>query len=65
MDNSEFDPKVLKNLQLLSEKFQSDGQDLNVHLEGLLYSSYLKYWDYVHLDTLLSLQNPKPIFLMK
>lgn len=59
MDNSEFDPKVLKNLQLLSEKFQSDGQDLNVHLEGLLYSSYLKYWDYVHLDTLLSLQKPK------
>lgn len=59
MDNSEFDPKVLKNLELLSEKFQADGQDLAVHLEGLLHSSYLKYWDYIHLDTLLSLQKPK------
>lgn len=59
MDNSELDPKVLKNLQLLSEKFQADGQDLAVHLEGLLHSSYLKYWDYIHLDTLLSLQKSK------
>lgn len=59
MDNSELDPKVLKNLKLLSEKFEADGQELAVHLEGLLNSSYLKYWDYIHLDTLLSLQKSK------
>lgn len=35
------------------------GQDLSSYLDGLLYSDYLTYWDYIHLDTLLSLQNPK------
>lgn len=62
MDNSELDPKVIKNLNLLSEKFEADGQDISVHLEGLHHSSYLKYWDYIHLDTLLSLQNSKTDF---
>jgi len=56
------DPKLLKNIQLLQEKFKADGQDPNVYIEGLLHSSYLKYWDYIHLDTLLSLQKPKTDF---
>jgi len=34
-------------------------QDLSSYLDGLLYADYLTYWDYIHLDTLLSLQNPK------
>lgn len=38
------------------------GQDLSAYLDGLLYSDYLTYWDYIHLDTLLSLQNPKTRF---
>lgn len=38
------------------------GQDLSSYLDGLLYSDYLTYWDYIHLDTLLSLQNPKTKF---
>lgn len=38
------------------------GQDLSSYLDGLLYSDYLTYWDYIHLDTLLSLQNPKTSF---
>lgn len=35
------------------------GQDINAYLDGLLLSNYLTYWDYIHLDTLLTLQNPK------
>jgi tryptophan 2,3-dioxygenase len=38
------------------------GQDLSSYLDGLLYADYLTYWDYIHLDTLLSLQNPKTHF---
>ena len=38
------------------------GQDLPSYLDGLLYSDYLTYWDYIHLDTLLSLQNPRTGF---
>jgi tryptophan 2,3-dioxygenase len=62
MDSSELDPKVQKYVQLLQEKFKSNGQDLAVHLEGLYHSDYLKYWDYIHLDALLSLQVPKTNF---
>ena len=42
----------------LKEKFQEIGQDLEVHLEGLLYSKPINYWDYIHTDTLLNLQLP-------
>ena len=34
------------------------GQDMNSYLDGLLLSNYITYWDYVRLDTLLSLQQP-------
>ncbi len=46
-------------LRQLSEKFASSGQDMASYLEGLLYEEYLSYWDYIHLDTLLSLQKPR------
>jgi tryptophan 2,3-dioxygenase len=38
------------------------GQSLDAYLDGLLISNYLTYWDYTHLDTLLTLQNPKTDF---
>jgi tryptophan 2,3-dioxygenase len=38
------------------------GQDMTSYLDGLLYSDYLTYWDYIHLDTLLSLQTPRTPF---
>lgn len=38
------------------------GQDINAYLDGLLLSNYLTYWDYIHLDTLLTLQSPKTDF---
>lgn len=51
-----------EQLRKLQEKYAVMGQDLSSYLDGLLYSDYLTYWDYIHLDTLLSLQNPKTGF---
>ena len=59
MNKSEIDPKILEQIKKLEEKYEVMGQDLSSYLDGLLYSDYLTYWDYIHLDTLLSLQNPK------
>jgi tryptophan 2,3-dioxygenase len=43
----------------LTEKYQHTGQDVASYLEGLLVSDYVPYWNYIHLDTLLTLQKPK------
>ncbi len=40
----------------LQAKYGALGQDLDVHLKGLLYSNPLTYWDYIQTDALLSLQ---------
>lgn len=60
--NEPVDPRLLEQLKKLQEKYAAMGQDLSSYLDGLLYSDYLTYWDYIHLDTLLSLQNPKTSF---
>lgn len=62
MEESHFDPKILDKIKLLQEKFKASGQDMLSYLEGLLYSDYLTYWDYINLDVLLSLQQPKTSF---
>jgi tryptophan 2,3-dioxygenase len=51
-----------EQIQKLRQKYAAMGQDLSSYLDGLLYSDYLTYWDYIHLDTLLSLQTPKTQF---
>lgn len=38
------------------------GQDLCSYLDGLLTSNSTTYWDYINLDTLLTLQQPKTDF---
>lgn len=55
-------PELIKRLEALEKKYAATGQDLVSYLDGLLYSDYLTYWDYVHVDTLLSLQNPRTSF---
>jgi len=50
------------NLRLLQEKYQAGGQDIVGYLQGLMHSNYLTYWDYINLDTLLTLQQPKTSF---
>lgn len=62
MPENSVDPKHLEQLQKLQNKYDVMGQDLSSYLDGLLYSDYLTYWDYIHLDTLLSLQSPKTSF---
>ena len=51
-------PKINK----LSEKYSATGQDLYSYLDGLLYADYIGYWNYINLETLLSLQRPKTDF---
>lgn len=58
----ELNQDILDRIQKLKEKYDNMGQDLVSYLDGLLYSEYLTYWDYIHLDTLLSLQNPRTAF---
>ncbi|MEK6783412.1 MAG: tryptophan 2,3-dioxygenase family protein [Bacteroidota bacterium] len=62
MDKSSLDPTLIEQLKKLQQKYTAMGQDLSSYLDGLLHSDYLTYWDYIHLDTLLSLQNPKTSF---
>jgi len=56
------DPKIQSQINKLEEKYKNSGQDLSSYLDGLLYQRYLTYWDYIHLDTLLSLQVPRTHF---
>lgn len=56
------DKEIKNKISQLGEKYGATGQSLKAYLDGLLYSDYLSYWDYIHLDTLLSLQRPKTDF---
>lgn len=59
MDNYE---RLTTKLQKLEAKYLDSGQDLGAYLDSLLQQRYLTYWDYIHLDTLLSLQVPRTHF---
>jgi tryptophan 2,3-dioxygenase len=58
----ELNPTLVDQVKKLQQKYAVMGQDLSSYLDGLLHADYLTYWDYIHLDTLLSLQNPKTQF---
>jgi tryptophan 2,3-dioxygenase len=62
METPPLDPSLVEQLSKLQQKYAVMGQDLSSYLDGLLHSDYLTYWDYIHLDTLLSLQTPKTRF---
>jgi tryptophan 2,3-dioxygenase len=49
-------PTTEELLKKLEEKYAAIDQDLDTHLEGLLYSEPITYWDYIKTDALLSLQ---------
>jgi len=57
-----FHPEIEDRLARLQEKYEAMGQDMTSYLDGLLHADFLTYWDYIHLDTLLSLQSPKTPF---
>lgn len=50
---------LLKNIQ---KKYELLGENPDTYLEGLLLSKPLTYWDYIQVDTLLSLQKPRTDF---
>jgi tryptophan 2,3-dioxygenase len=52
----EIKPETKKLLEQLEAKFDGIGQDLDIHLEGLLHSEPSTYWDYIQTDALLNLQ---------
>ncbi len=62
MGNQRFSEEILTQLDDLSNKYAAMGQDMSSYLDGLLHSDYLTYWDYIHLDTLLSLQKTRTSF---
>jgi tryptophan 2,3-dioxygenase len=43
-------------LQQLDDKFKPINQNTATHLEGLLWSKPITYWDYIQTDALLNLQ---------
>jgi tryptophan 2,3-dioxygenase len=58
----EISQELHDRLELLNAKYKAIGQDLLSYLDGLLYADVTTYWDYIELDTLLSLQKPKTKF---
>ncbi|MGB3592236.1 MAG: tryptophan 2,3-dioxygenase family protein [Nonlabens sp.] len=60
--SQEIDPEIASRIIALEDKFKNSGQDMLSYLDGLLYDTYTTYWDYIRLDTLLSLQVPSTAF---
>ena len=58
----EITTELHEKLNQLNSKYASLGENLNSYLDGLLYADVTTYWDYIQLDTLLTLQKPKTSF---
>lgn len=50
---------VLKEIE---DKYRAMGENPETYLKGLLHAKPINYWDYVEVDTLLSLQKPRTDF---
>jgi tryptophan 2,3-dioxygenase len=48
-------------LEQLKQKFDAINQNTDTHLEGLLWSKPITYWDYIQTDALLNLQTQRTI----
>jgi tryptophan 2,3-dioxygenase len=59
MDAENLDANIVEKIKKLEAKYAAMGQDLASYLEGLLQADYLNYWNYINLDTLLTLQQPR------
>lgn len=46
----------------IHEKYEQLGENPETYLKGLLHARPITYWDYIQVDTLLSLQNPRTDF---
>ena len=46
----------------IEQKYEQLGENPETYLQGLLHAKPISYWDYVEVDTLLSLQKPRTHF---
>lgn len=66
----EWNPELMAELEALRHKIESTGQDFSTYVKGWQHAQFKNYWDYVQLETLLSLQRPvtdiadEPIFII-
>ena len=66
----EWSPDLMKKLEALRSKIEQTGQDFETYVNGWQLQRFQNYWDYIQLDTLLSLQRPvtqvedEPIFII-
>lgn len=49
-------------IQKIEEKYKNLGENPETYFKGLLQAKPINYWDYVEVDTLLSLQKPRTNF---
>ncbi len=49
-------------IKALEEKYTNLGENPETYLKGLLQAKPINYWDYIHVDTLLSLQQTRTDF---
>ena len=47
--------------EALDQKFDAINQKTETHLEGLLWSKPITYWDYIQTDALLNLQTQRTV----
>jgi tryptophan 2,3-dioxygenase len=48
--------KISNLVQEIDQKYKAINQKTETHLEGLLWSKPITYWDYIQTDALLNLQ---------
>lgn len=49
-------------IKAINEKYRNMGENPDTYFKGLLYAKPVNYWDYIEVETLLSLQKPKTNF---
>ncbi|WP_338791375.1 tryptophan 2,3-dioxygenase family protein [Bernardetia sp. MNP-M8] len=49
-------------IKAINEKYHNLGENPDTYLKGLLQAKPINYWDYIEVDTLLSLQKPRTDF---
>ncbi|MBI3142616.1 MAG: tryptophan 2,3-dioxygenase [Bacteroidetes bacterium] len=50
-------------IEAIVQKYSQLGENPDTYLQGLLHAKPITYWDYIQVDTLLSLQNPRTPFV--
>ena len=53
---------IEKAINDIDAKYRALGENPETYLNGLLHAKPINYWDYVEVDTLLSLQKPRTEF---